>query len=108
MLRKVRCHTRRCTNTFLTKDGRRRFCDACRLLKYSERERTRRQWIQKSPEWRRKKNEYQKTYRQEHQEALRAYNAEWMKRYRAGEKFRGVGKPARKQNRSFKRCVQCA
>src|ERR1035441_6909310 len=88
-MRKVRCHTPRCTNTFATKDGRRRFCDACRLAKKPH--------PNPRPWHRRPAGMDWKTYKRL-----------WMKAYRAGKKFHSGGLAATSKEHHFKRCFKCA
>ena len=117
MLREIRCHNLikkvRCENTFTT-NGWRRLCDACRLVRQAEAQKRIREKQKNSPEWHKKKNAYQKAYKQRHLQKLRAYNADWMRQKRAGLPTKGSKvapcpqKPFLEPCSAYKRCLQCA
>ena len=113
MLRKIRCHSLKCKNTFLAEHGWRRLCDACRVARHVIAQQRIREKNKKSPAWHQHKNDYQKNYRQDRGEDLRAYNREWMRRKRAGLPTRIKGmpkaqKPVPESDSAFKRCFRCA
>jgi|ERR1035441_10140533 hypothetical protein len=113
MLREIRCHSPKCKNTFLAEHGWRRLCDACRVARYVIAQQKIREKNKKSPAWHQHKNVYQKNYRKDRGEDLRAYNREWMRRKRAGLPTRIKGmpkaqKPVLEPDSVFKRCFKCA
>src|ERR1017187_5994532 len=114
MLREIRCKTPKCRNTFLAEHGWRRFCDTCRVARVVANRKRLRERQKKSPVWRQENNAYQKDYRKRRPEYFREYNAEWMRRKRAGLPTRIKGMPKAQKPvviepaSRFKRCSQCA
>jgi hypothetical protein len=70
--------------------------------------------VSRSPELRKRKNEYSREYRKKHAETMRAYGREWMRACRARKKAEGSKIAPQPQNSAlepdsrFKRCFRCA
>src|ERR1035441_5080774 len=114
MLREIRCHNPKCTNTFTAEHGWRRLCDACRVAAHNKAVQKQTDRVWKNPVRRETKNQYWRKYRKDNLEAMRAYNREWMRRKRAGLPTSSnnprlpAQNPALEACGAFKRCFMCA
>jgi hypothetical protein len=105
-LRKRKCHTPSCPNHFKAKDGHRKFCSSCLYQRQHKAQLAKERELWKDPKYRKACADYQRQYRKDHLEAVREYNREWMRRYRAGLETRHI-RLARGQAISC-RCKNCA